>query len=456
MAGRSIVIGSGGLGRMRHRASVTGVALVCLLLLSLLTSCMGDGDDDDATVTPTSTSVASGATPPASTDAATTSAVPDATVASAASPTAVPTSVTDDMTDDEQALVLWLLTSGDLGEEWAQTRLAASREAPATSVCNADAYVPPSGLPPSVEIEYESTDLTRFIAETVSGMQDTEAIDAMAALRESATCGEWTDDAGVTYTLEPRVAPAVGDEALAVKISFTVGDSSTLEGDIVWFRRAGVVVSLSHLQVGGYDAQAADTVALIADSRAAVQSGALEPTPLEAALIAGLLNVDNLSADWDQLEAARATSADRWTQLCGAGTHPQAAQAQARVTVSMSQGFDALSASLQELLVAYPGGTGDEAFDWERDAISCASFVQVTTPVTLTPVSYPNGLADAVAAVEFSYEEGSRTISGHWVVVRVGDLVATLVYTAPAGIDGDVIESIITVAAQKMRAVSLP
>lgn len=426
------------------------MALVCVLLLSLLSACMGD--DDAADGTPTGTTAASVATASATADAA-----PDgSTPSSAASPTAEPTSVTADKTADEQALVLWLLTAGDLGEEWKQTRLAASRDAPATSVCNADAYVPPGGLPPSVEVEYESTDLTRFIAETVSGMQETEAIDAMAALRDSATCGEWTDDSGVTYTLEPRVAPAVGDEALAVKIAFTVGDSSTLEGDIIWFRRAGVIVSLSHLQVGGYDAQAADAVAIVADSRAAVQSGALEPSPLEAALIAGLLNVDNLSADWDQLEAARATTAERWTQLCGAGTHPQAAQAQARVTVSMSQGFDAMSASLQELLVAYPGGTGDEAFDWERDAIACASFMQVTTQVTLTPVSYPNGLADEVAAVQFSYAQGSREITGQWVVVRVGDLVGTLVYTAPAGIDGAVIESIVTVAAQKMRAVSLP
>ena len=58
--------------------------------------------------------------------------------------------------------------------------------------------------------------------------------------------------------------------------------------------------------------------------------------------------------------------------------------------------------------------------------------------------------------MQFSYEQGSRTITGHWVVLRIGDLVSTIVYTAPDGIDGAVIESIVTVAAQKMRAIDLP
>src|SRR6185436_19391715 len=135
-------------------------------------------------------------------------------------------------------------------------------------------------------------DLTQFPVEV--------AVEAMAYVRETATCSEWTDETGTVFEVSPAEAPALGDESHALHVSFQVADAGRLEGDWIFVRIDGYVTIVTTLTLGDYDPAFSSDIAQLATSKIDTLVGTgTNVTDEEATLIAALLTLDDFDENWD-------------------------------------------------------------------------------------------------------------------------------------------------------------
>jgi hypothetical protein len=233
-----------------------------------------------------------------------------------------------------------------------------------------------------------------------------------------------------------------------------VADAGTLEGNFVFVRLEGYVTIVTTLKLGEYDPAFATQIAEAATKRidALIGTGK-NVTDEEEALMAGLLTLDDLNDDWDQVQPAHRSDAESWTGLCGADLFPQTADATARVAIEFYEGFEPNSATLMQLLVAYPDGISEAAYDFEVEAASCGTFAGGSTEVRLeTDDGFPT-LGDESVAVNFSFTNEGTAVEGYWIVARVGNVLTTLIYTDPDQLDKAAVEDVATTAVEHISAI---
>jgi hypothetical protein len=273
----------------------------------------------------------------------------------------------------------------------------------------------------------------------------------MAYVRETATCSQWTDDTGTVFEISQAEAPDIGDESYAIHVTFQVADAGKLEGEFVFFRIDGYVTIVTTLTLGKYDHQFSTSTATLAASKIDSLVGTGDNvTDEEAALMTGLLTLDQLDEDWDQVQPAHRSEPETWTGLCDAELFPESDQATARVAAEFYEGFEADSATMMQLLVAYPSDLAESAYDFEQEAASCGSFTSNGTEITLDQASDFPALGDESFAVHYQYDLSDKVIEGYWIVFRVGDAVSTLIYTDPVDLDHDQVEAIAQAAASQV------
>jgi hypothetical protein len=279
----------------------------------------------------------------------------------------------------------------------------------------------------------------------------------MQYARESVSCTEWVDDEGTVFTISETDAPDLGDESFAFRVAFEVADAGTLDGDYIFVRVGGYISIVTYLVLDDYDPQAAAEVATIATAK--LEQGTTTGSGLtaeEQALVDGLLALDDVPEDWDQLSSAGRSDPDDWTQLCDAELFDDAEAALARVSVGFYQGFAEDSATIQQLLIAYPDDVVEDAMEYERLAMSCASFEQDGSEVQLEPADFAP-LGDDLEAVHFTFEsDEGDPVDGYWIVVRTGSLLSTIIYSDPLGADPVFAEDLVRDAVAKMDTVVLP
>lgn len=418
--------------------------VLALTLVSLLTAC-GNGDDDG----PTATTAANSRTEAATTQPDTTSTIaastPTATTGTAASPEA------GDFTDEEAALLDLLLSAGDLRGDWTQRRVEAPELSESPGICDAPRFPRANERIAEVEVEYQSADGSQFVLQDITQFQEEVAVEAMAYVRETATCSEWTDETGTVFEVSAAEAPALGDESHALRVAFQVADAGRLEGKFVFVRIGGYVSIITTLTLGDDDPAFSSEIAQLATSKidTLVGTGG-NVTDEEATLMSALLTLDDFDESWDQPQPAHRSDPASWTGLCNADLYPGTDAAIARVATNFNEGFGAGSATVSQLLVSYPIGQAEAAFDYEVEAASCGTFDSGGTEVTLeTDTSFPS-LGDETFATRFTFDNDDEDVSGYWIVIRVADSVTTAIYTDPAGIDDAVGEDIAAAAAARM------
>jgi hypothetical protein len=436
---------------MLKRLSLLWLSLATLLLLS---ACGGGGDDNPTSATsdalvPTSTAAEATATaePKATTEPTATSEPVDPTATSGANASPSPGA----FTDAEAALLDLLLSAGDLSGEWDQLRVEAPERDEGSGICGAERFPGADERIAEVEVEYQSSDGSRFVLQNLTEFPEEVAAAAMDHVRETATCSEWTDESGVEFQIEPKDAPQVGDDAHALRVSFQVADAGTLEGDFTFIRVGGYVTIVTTLELGGYDPEDSANVAALAVAKLNART-AESITESEAALIGKLLSLDDMPGDWDQLAAAHRSDPESWTGLCDAELFAAADQAIARVAVDLYEGFEEESASLQQLLVLYPPEIAAEAFQHELDSADCDDFSRGGVEVELdVEPAFPT-LGDESFATRFRFESDDETAEGLWIVIRSGDALTTLIFTDPDALDDSEVEELARIAVEKLEA----
>ncbi|HEX5164732.1 MAG TPA: hypothetical protein VFV93_04995 [Thermomicrobiales bacterium] len=430
------------------------VLFVTLLLGTSLVACGGDDDDDPtATSAPANTTSAT-ATPAAAT--ATAGSSPTATQpagdAATASPSGSPAA--GEFTDDEAALIDMLLPADALPGDWNQQSLEAPELDQSPGVCDSPPFPRAVERIAEVEVQYQSADGASFVLEDITRFPEDVAVEAMAYVRDTATCTEWTDDTGTVFRLSPADAPDLGDEAFSLHVAFDVADAGTLEGNFVFVRLEGYVAIVTTLKLGEYDQEFANQIAEAATKRidALIGTGK-NVTDAEEALMGGLLTLDDLDEDWDQVQPAHRSEPESWTGLCGADLFPQTAEATARVAIEFYEGFEPDSATLMQLLVAYPDGISEAAYDFEVEAASCGTFTGGDTDVTLETDSAFPALGDESVAVRFSFTNDGNEVEGYWIVARAGSALTTLIYTDPDQLDTATVQAIATTAVEHIQAI---
>ena len=420
--------------------------LLLALLLALPLAACGNGGDDDA---PTATVATESGTAATTTEPTATSTIaassPTATTGTAASPE------TGDFTDEEAALLDLLLSAGDLPGDWTQLRVEAPELSESPGICDTPRFPRAEERIAEIEVEYQSADGSQFVLQNITQFPEEVAIEAMAYVRETATCSEWTDETGTVFEVSPTDAPDLGDESHAVHVAFQVADAGRLEGDFIFVRIDGYVTIVTTLTLGDYDAAFASEIARLAASKIDTLVGTgSNVTDEEESLLSTLLTIEDFEESWDQPQPPHRSDLASWTGLCNADIYPGSSEAIARVATEFYEGFEPESATVTQLLVSYPTGLAEAAFDYEVEAASCGSFSSGGTDITLeTDAAFP-ALGDETFATRFTFDNNGQAVEGYWIVIRVADMLTTLIYTDPAELDAAAVQDLATVAANRV------
>jgi|GEM_PF-6737814 len=417
---------------------LTSLLLTTMLVLTL--AACGSGDDNDA---PTATVT----TEPATIAPATATATSTPPVESPASPE------TGDFTDEEAALIDLLLSEGDLPGRWSQLRVEAPELSTTSGICDTPPFPRASERVAEIEVEYQSSDGARFVLQDITLFPEEVAVEAIAYIRETATCEEWTDESGTVFEISPADAPEIGDESHAIHVAFDVADAGRLEGNFIFVRLNGYVTIVTTLALGEYDPAFSAQIAQLAASKIDTLAGTgRNVTDEEGVLIDTLLTLDDFSADWDQPMPPRRSDPTTWTNICEAEPYSGADDAMARVATEFYEGFESTSASVQQLLVSYPTGQAESAFAHEKSATDCTSYSTEGVDVAVEPAPDFPALGDDSFALRFSFTAGDQEAGGYWIVVRQDDLLMTLIYTDPDALDINDASAIASVATERMVA----
>ena len=174
-------------------------------------------------------------------------------------------------TPEQSALAEVLLRPGELPGGWRAAASGCRDGRPKTWVVRRASHLPARvSKVAEVETEYQSEDNRTFVVQNLTEYPESVAELALQHIRESVTCNEFTDSAGLIVEVNEADAPVVGDEAFVVYVSFQAADAGRLQGDFVYIRVGGLLSSISYLTFGDYDrSQIAQVAEVVADRMAA-------------------------------------------------------------------------------------------------------------------------------------------------------------------------------------------
>lgn len=165
----------------------------------------------------------------------------------------------------EAALFEIILTEEDLPSGWTEVNTMASDSAQTDiGICNIGPFSDLDDRLAGVESEFEQDPVQGpFLIQSLAAYPEDLAIEAFEYARDTLTdCTEWTDSAGITYTLEPQDDyPEFGDDSFVSRITFEVSGVGPVPGEFFFIRVGGLLTFMGYIVVGEVDTDAVTDIA---------------------------------------------------------------------------------------------------------------------------------------------------------------------------------------------------
>jgi hypothetical protein len=237
------------------------LTVLCVgLLMVTLSACRGD-DDDVAGHTAAATTAVS-PTPAPSATLSPAADIPTPTVAPTEEPTKAPTAAgtpQDSVDPDAQShLEQIALAIDDFPTGWTELDMSDDDEdADETGSCGNPVFANRDRKLGEVEVGFQQSDFGPFVFQNLVEFPEEDALSAMEYVRETTTCGEWTDtDADgneQVYRIAPLEIAAFGDDSYAVAVSVDIEGVGTLVNNSVFVRVGTTVSVIIHSEIGEPD-----------------------------------------------------------------------------------------------------------------------------------------------------------------------------------------------------------
>jgi hypothetical protein len=256
----------------RNRPRAAWAACVLALLMTALGACGGGSapTGDARPQAPTAVATPSLAPTAAVTDFPT----PTSTAAPLPTPTPLPPTPTPDGAF-HAALLAAALDVGDLPAGF--TRLPDEpADEDATGPCGHPRFERAGNKLDEIDVRFQASETGPFVLQNLVVFPPADALDAFAYARAAIDCTEWTEvdanGAPTTYRLAPLDAPAVGDDAFALRVELDLAAIGTLVTDTVFIRVGNVLSVVAYATLDAPDLEILATLA----QRAAEKMAAVE------------------------------------------------------------------------------------------------------------------------------------------------------------------------------------
>lgn len=411
------------------------------VLLVVLAACSGPSTRDATRVVvptapsappPTATRPAPSlptATPPPTAQATgTATSVPEATPTPRPSPTPSPTPPPGAI---ESALLAMLPSADILPAGWSLVTSGPVRgPSGGALLCGVEPFPGTREKLAEVEAEYQRDDpmSPASVIENVVSFPDPVAVEAMTWARETIVCREWTDGDGTTIELGTFADAGIGDESL--ETSFTVvSDGARVPGRWFFVRKGGLIATIAYLG-GDADLDVAGSVVetavrLLDPDR--VTTAAIDPA-VQSTLLGMLLSGSDIGDGWMKT-ASGPTQEAILAGLCGVWPYAGAGERLGDVTARFV--LDAPGSMLEQRLVALPAAQAQIAVDAAREGMACGAWTDADGVTHVLEPPRPVGVGDDGAMTTFTAEGPDGLQHGSVYVVRVGAIVATVVFRSP-------------------------
>ncbi len=459
------------------------LALTSLMLALALAAC-GSGDDDaDPTATATAgadepaTATTTATRPATGGDAAASPSVSPSPTVEEATPTVggtapsrpiatqAPTQPAATATEIEGSgfseleieMLAALLQPEDFSSDWTQDTfgLMEPDDDDSDELC---------GLPPfpdrdqriaGVEAEY-SLDSAEpaFVLENIVIFPNDTAVDAMAYARDISTCGEWTDDEGQTFTIQPIDGPAYGDESFTASMEFEV-DGTPFYGEYAFIRVGGAIATVAFITIEGSDVTTYQALVGVAADR--LIEAAANSTALPAGLSGLLLTADDIALVddvnvWEVGNAIDPTDEERFS-VCGAESFPDVLGAVDESGHELNANDDSGPYAMHSVVQMFEGD-GSTAMDWIRTELSCPSWTDEDGEYIVTDSGDLDVGDDTYwLIVTLTADDGSGlTAQVGFGFTQIGDYISVVGLAAEGNIDPELFGAMIALGAEKVFA----
>jgi hypothetical protein len=206
-------------------------------------------------------STATTAKPAATQPAPATATTADATATSAEA-TEAPTDTSDPTPAFDPDVMARLnnaaLTLEDFPDGWTQEPSEPTDDTD-TDLCNNPAFDQRGARLGDVEIDSQASDAGPFVYQALTEFPDETADDAWTFAMDAASCTEWTetdsDGTETTYHLQHLDDPALGDESMAIELTFDVPDLGSATSDAIYIRVGNAFTLVAWSALGPVDFQ---------------------------------------------------------------------------------------------------------------------------------------------------------------------------------------------------------
>jgi hypothetical protein len=461
----------------------TPLLLVVLLLASMLAACGGGDADPTATTAPSAaaTPTAAAATPtspPAASEASPTApaasptVVATATPTEAASPAPAPTRLIPTPTpqppastptapvaewDEQSLLELAHVQPEELRGAWSLDGafIPSAVEEGEGSVCNVAPFEQRETRLARLRAELSEGAIPAFIIHDLAAFPVDIAPEAMAYAQESAaSCTEWTNSEGQTFTVAPLDDPQLGDESFAVRISFTT-QGTDFDSDWYFVRVEGFVMSLTYVTAAGGDIAPGMYAAQLAAAKLTAVAESpffpeFDPEVLveAASLLLVRAELEELSEGWTNSRVEIPYNEDRYG-VCGAAPFPDMLGAYAEIAADF-EGDPNNGPFVWHSIVVLEEGAGPAAMEFIRESMSCTVWEDEGDQIPVQQIETSLMGDDAFAVLATLDVPDVATVNVEYLFVQTGDVITVIGYAVLGELDPAVTERIAQAALFKL------
>ena len=158
-----------------------------------------------------------------------------------------------DIDPEVQAILLdMLLTQDEVPGEWTLTSSGPGEEDDReTAFCNVPDFPAKDTRYGDAEAVFEIDPSNGpFVTQQISAFPEDVVLDAMAYVRETLSCSEWTDEeTGFVFTVNPAYDPEIGEESVAVSFTLEVPGGVTGAGEAFFVRVGNYVMTVTAISL---------------------------------------------------------------------------------------------------------------------------------------------------------------------------------------------------------------
>jgi hypothetical protein len=315
------------------------------------------------------------------------------------------------------------------------------------------------GMPPfpdrgqriaGVEAEYSLNSAEpAFVLENIVVFPNDTAVNAIAYARDMSSCGEWTDDEGQTFTIQPIDGPAYGDESYTASMEFEI-QGTPFYGEYTFIRVGGAIATVAFIAIEGSDVSPYQALVSVAADRLAE---AASPAGLSGLLLTAedIALVDEVNV-WEDGSEIDLTDEERFS-VCGAESFPDALGAVTESGHELSANDDTGPYAMHSV-VQMLEGDGAAAMDWIRTELSCPSWSDEDGEYEVTETGDLDVGDDSYwLIVTLTADDGSGvTAQVGFSFTQIGDYISVLGLAAEDSIDPELFGAMIALGAEKVFA----